>query len=76
MTVEAAVSSDHTPLVLSLKKVPWRKKRKKGSKYESGWALEEGYQEIITSVWEQEGLQYEGWDQVATKLGTCMQRLV
>jgi hypothetical protein len=51
VNVEAAVSSDHTPLALSLKKITRRKKRRKSPKYKSVWALEERYKDVITSAW-------------------------
>jgi ribonuclease HI len=76
VNVEAAVSSDHTPLALSLKKFTRRKKRRKSTKYESVWALEEGYKDVITSAWKQEMINYEGWDRVEYKLETCMKNLV
>jgi hypothetical protein len=75
VNVEAAVSSDHTPLALSLRKSYLRKKWRKSPKYESCWALEDGYKDVITSTWKQEMTSHVGWDRVEQKLTTCMYNL-
>jgi hypothetical protein len=75
VSVEAAVSSDHAPLILSLKKIPKRKKGNKRFRYEAAWALEDGCKEVIATVWGQEQMQPLGWDRLNHKLNACMQKI-
>jgi hypothetical protein len=75
VSVEAAVSSDHAPLILSLKKIPKRKKGNKHFRYEAAWALEDGCKEVIATVWGQEQMQPLGWDRLNHKLNACMQKI-
>ena len=73
--MEAAVSSDHAPLVMRLTKPQRRNKGNKGFRYEAGWTLEEGYKEMITTVWEKESMQPMGWDRLNKKLYKCKQQI-
>lgn len=52
VSVEATMSSDHAPLVLSLKKMARGKKGNKRLRYEAAWALEDGCKEVIATGWE------------------------
>lgn len=45
-------------------------------RYEAGWVLEEGYTEVITTVWEKKMAEHGGWTHLETKLSACMQSLV
>ena len=76
VSMEATMSSDHAPLVLSLSKIQRRNKGNKRFRYEAGWALEDGCKGVIASAWEKDSLQQPmGWDQLDKKLYNCKKQI-
>jgi hypothetical protein len=72
INVQAAISSDHAPLFLSLKGShmgTWRRTR---FSFEASWALDASCQGVLQRVWDQSRGQEGTWDCLEKKLDACV----
>jgi hypothetical protein len=73
--VEAAISSDHTPLLLYLEGSRVKARQSTRFHYDACWALDRGCQEIIKNSWLQETLPITDWNTFSAKLVACVENM-
>ena len=71
--VEATITSNHAFLFLNTLSCGQRSRKLNRFRYDSHWALEDGFRETIATAWNQYGHQDMGWGRVEKKLRACVQ---
>lgn len=75
VNVDAAVSSDHAPLILSLLNNGSKVARKSFFRFEAGWALNDGYKYEVSTIWNLPWPGKMGWECLSNKLSACMLKI-
>lgn len=69
--VEFALNSNRSPLLLCINGKSERICRKPKFRYEACWALEEGFNDVIARVWDQQVCDVSKWGRLGEKLKGC-----
>jgi hypothetical protein len=75
ISVEAAISSDHTPLLLYLEGSRVKARQSTRFHYDACWASDKGCQETIKNSWLQENRPFMDWDTLSAKLAACVENM-
>jgi ribonuclease HI len=76
INVGAAISSDHAPLVLRLLGSQGQAKKRPRFFYDSCWALDKGYQEVMAKSWLQGDTTVTDWESFSSKLAVCVENVL
>jgi hypothetical protein len=75
VVVEASLTSDHAPLIITLSNNQMLKRRNQNLKYKAHWGKNKECKEIIQQVWRRRFPQEDKWQNFNYKVQHCKQQL-
>jgi exonuclease III len=76
IVVTSAIFSDHAPIFLTLTRGRGVRRRSTGFRFESSWAMEKNYQDLVVGVWNKVKAHGNKWDTLHSKLLACVQGII
>jgi hypothetical protein len=74
--VTSTIFSDHAPIFLTLTRGRGVQRRSRGFRFESSWAMEKNYQNLVAGIWNRARAHGNKWDSLHSKLHACVQGLI
>lgn len=73
---EVAITSDHTPIIITISGEPQRKRPIRRFFYEAKWGVEKECKQIVKQVWREKHVQGDMWHKIQAKLEGCKRKLM